>query len=136
MLSMESALFVAASGTACLATNVVFHLLSSAIGADVQREMQSPAGPFRPLQSAPMLYPLIGAPYVSALLLLAAKSALRVPARDGVRLALVLWGAGAAHGILIDWCTYKVSKRVAVYFAAATLACAAVNGSLLARMVQ
>lgn len=135
-MDAESAWFVAASGAACLATNVACHVLSSALGADVQREMQSSTGPFRPLQSPPMLYPLLGAPFVSAVLLLAAKAALRVPARDGLRLALVLWAAGAAHGVLIDWCTYRVSRRVAVYFAVATLACAAVNGSLLARMVR
>jgi len=132
--------FYAASALAQIAAGAAVHALSTAgaaLGSPVQKELQAPRGIWRPLAHPFMLYPLIGQPLVSAVLLHQVTAALRVPsvagdAAAGCRLAALLWLAGAAHGILINFASLKVSFAATLHFLLSTLLLALINGALFA----
>jgi hypothetical protein len=134
-----SLLFVAASGGAQFAANLVMSGLSKVLGygAAVEEELhRKPAdgGIFRGMDDVRMLYAPLVSPFASAALLAWVARALAVPATDGVKLSMALFAVGAAHGLLIDYTTYRISARTVAYFLLCTAVNAAINGSLLARM--
>jgi hypothetical protein len=133
--------FCAASWTAQVALSLLSHALSSALNPAVQRELTSPRGIWRPQKEPLMLYPLLGAPLVHAVALHQLHAALRLPsvagdARSACALAAMLWAAGPLHGMLINYASLKVSANVTGHFALTTLACALVNGLLLAQFAS
>ena len=137
---MSPFIFYAASALAQIAASAFVHALSTAgaaLGSPVQKELAAPRGVWRPLSHPFMLYPLLGQPLVSAVLLHQVTAALRVPSvagdvAAGCRLAALLWAAGAAHGILINYSSLKVSFAVTLHFLLTTLLLALVNGALFA----
>ncbi len=132
--------FYAASTLAQIAAGAAVHALSTAgaaLGSPVQKELAAPRGIWRPLAHPLMLYPFLGQPLVNAVLLHQVTAALRVPSvagdvAAGCRLAFLLWLLGAAHGILINHASLRVSFAVTLHFLLSTLLLALVNGALFA----
>ena len=105
-------------------------------------EMAAPGGPFRPMQSAAMLYPPLVAPAVQALLTLAlAVACFGEPAvrawgvAEACRFTALAWACTSAHGILLDLCVFKMTWRVAVQWWAGSLAAALAAGVCMAEML-
>jgi len=135
---MQAFKFCAASWISQVLLNLLSHALSSALNPAVQRELSSPRGIWRPLKDPLMLYPLLGAPLVQAIVLHQLHAALRLPSvagdvRSACALAAMLWAAGPLHGMLINYTSLRVSANVTAHFTLTTLACALVNGLLLAQ---
>ena len=49
----------------------------------------------------------------------------------GAHFAAILWAVGPAHGLLIDWCMYRVSLNLAMMFLVSTFLQALVNGAVV-----
>ena len=129
--------FYAASWAAQVAVGLLAGALSSALNPAVQRELANARGVWRGQKEPLMLYPLLGAPLVSAIALHQLHAGLRLPsvagdARGACALAAALWAIGPLHGLVINYTSLKVSALATGHFALTTLACALVNGLLLA----
>ena len=133
-----AALFILAGGAAGVLLNVACHVLSKRlVGDGLERELHAPGGIWRPMTDVRMLYAPFAAPFVSAAALYMATRALGVstatPER-AVAAALTLWALGPGHGIVIDYCSTKMSASLAAYFLVSTAGREALLGYLLARM--
>ena len=121
------------SGTAALVAQGITHSLGNAVsGGALTAEYEKPGGVFRPLQE--MLYPPLIAPYVHAATLLVLAKATHTAAPQLPILALAAW-LGTAHGIFIDWTTYKTAAVVPCVYGVMTLVGALVQGAVLSRVL-
>lgn len=83
-----------------------------------------------------MLYVFLGAPFVHSALTLVAMRLLSVPPSvSPLQASLVLWMAGACHGILIDLGSINFSLDVALFFILSTLAQGAIGGWVMTHVL-
>ena len=129
-----AALFILAGGAAGVLLNVACHVLSKRlVGDGLERELHAPGGIWRPMTDVRMLYAPFAAPFVSAAALYMMGVSTATPER-AVAAALTLWALGPGHGIVIDYCSTKMSASLAAYFLVLTAGRDALLGYLLARM--
>jgi len=131
--------FLAASAGANLASLVLQHfLIAVPLGADAAMAAGAKAGLFRDFADPLSLYFPLLAPAVQAALtralavgLFGAPAAARWSHEAGARFAVGVWAATSAHGIWLDFTTFRLPPSVAVRFLAGSLAGAAITGALL-----
>lgn len=133
-----SLVYIAAAGSAGFALNLVFHGVGKVLwGGSIEKELYDNNGIWRPMQDLRMLYAPLVSPFVSAAALAWALRLLGVSVvgspHAGMKASLVLWLIGAGHGIWIDYCSTKMTARLATHFWLSTALEAALQGYLLSR---
>jgi hypothetical protein len=129
-------------GVAALLAQFFVQLLTLPWASRLHREATAAAGPFRATGDwrAGIVVPVV-APLVSGAALVAAHAALAGPPPEpdaesapylrGVALALLLWLAGAAPALLLDYARFRVSLLAVSLLALQSLAGAAAAGLAL-----
>ena len=136
---MGLAAFLCANAAAHLASLAMQHyLVAVPLGADAAMAAGAKAGLFRDFSDPLSLYFPLLAPVVQAALTRAlAVGLFGAPAvsawshEAGARFAVGVWAATSAHGIWLDFTTFRLSPRVLVRFLVGSLAGAALTGALL-----
>ena len=132
----DVAAYVAVSGIASFAACIVVNALAYALGSTARKEMQL-SGHFRSVNDPLFLYPVTGAPFAIAFALAFLRFAVSDPKTvdwtvdHGVAFGLAAWLAGAFHGVILDYTTFKMSSAVLLNFWLGSVTLAVVNGALL-----
>jgi hypothetical protein len=136
---MGTALFIAACAASNLLALTLQHfLIAKPLGVDAEMAEGSKTGLFRPLTGPLALYFPLLAPAVQAALtralavgLFGAPSVAAWTRGEGARFAIGLWAATTAHGIWLDFTTFRISPRMLARFLLGSLVTAAITGALL-----
>ena len=134
-----TALFLAACAASNLLALALQHLLiAKPLGADVEMAEGAKRGLFRDFKDPLTLYFPLLAPTVQAALtralavgLFGAPAVAAWTREEGARFTVGLWAATSAHGIWLDFTTFRISPRILTRFLLGSLTTAAITGALL-----
>ena len=136
---MGLVLYTGVCGVLSLLAQIILHFtITKPSGAAAEMALKN--GPFRDLSSPLMLYFFLCAPTVQALAtytlassFFGANTVAGWSDEEAVRFTVSLWAATSAHGILLDYTTFRISPRILVHFWVGSLTTAAIIGVAMAR---